>query len=210
MQITHLGHACVLLEAGDQRVLFDPGNFSTDWHGLTGLSAVVATHQHPDHFDREHAPVLFAANPDARVLLEPELCAAAGTGEPLHAGDVVALGDLELVAVGGRHAIIHADIPGVGNVGVVVRGQGQPTFFHPGDSLAETPQGIDVVAVPAYGPWAAMKETIDFVRAVDAPHGFLIHDGLLGERGWALAFGRLGEMSHTSFDDLRDGRPRTY
>ena len=33
------------------------------------------------------------------------------------------------------------------------------------------------------GPWAAMKETIDFVREVGALEGFPIHDELLNDRG---------------------------
>ena len=49
--------------------------------------------------------------------------------------------------------------------------EGQPTLFHPGDSFDTVPDGIDIIAVPAYGPWAAMKETIDFVRAVGALEG---------------------------------------
>ena len=91
-------------------------------------------------------------------------------------------------AVGGLHAVIHRDIPRIGNVGLVVSAEGEPTFFHPGDSLATTPSGVDVLAVPAYGPWAAMKETVDFAREVAAVEGFLIHDGLLNERGWSLVF----------------------
>ena len=48
MRITHLGHAAVLVETDDARVLIDPGNFSTGWHGLTDLDAILVTHQHPD------------------------------------------------------------------------------------------------------------------------------------------------------------------
>jgi len=66
---------------------------------------------------------------------------------------------------------------------------------------------VDVLAIPAYGPWAAMKETIDFVREVGAPQGFLIHEGLLGPRGWSLAFNRIGEMGPAELVDLRDGVP---
>jgi hypothetical protein len=52
-----------------------------------------------------------------------------------------------------------------------------------------------------------MKETIDFVRALGAPQGFLIHDGLINERGWALTFARLNEMTGTRFTDRRGGDP---
>ncbi|MDR0283617.1 MAG: MBL fold metallo-hydrolase, partial [Propionibacteriaceae bacterium] len=80
-------------------------------------------------------------------------------------------------------------------------------FFHPGDCLDTVPEGVDLVAVPAHGPWCAMKETIDFVRALGAPQGFLIHDGLINERGWALTFARLNEMTGTRFTDRRGGDP---
>ena len=98
-------------------------------------------------------------------------------------------------AVGGQHAVIHRDLPRIGNVGYVLRSEGQPTLFHPGDASTPLRHGVDILAVPAYGPWAAMKETIDFVRAVGALEGFPIHDGLLSERGLALVFSRVNEMT---------------
>jgi hypothetical protein len=152
-----------------------------------------------------------AANPQARVLVEPgvpdlyDLPAA----ERFPAGSTVAFGPVTVQAVGGRHAVIHRDIPRIGNVGVVVRAEGEPTFFHPGDAVDTAPPGVDVAAVPAHGPWCAMKETIDFARALGAPRGFLIHDGLINQRGWSLTFDRVSGMTPTTLADLRDGVPWT-
>ncbi len=58
MRVTHLGHACLLVETADRRILIDPGNFSSGFEELSGLDAIVVTHNHPDHFDPERVPRL--------------------------------------------------------------------------------------------------------------------------------------------------------
>jgi L-ascorbate metabolism protein UlaG (beta-lactamase superfamily) len=120
------------------------------------------------------------------------------------------IGDVVVTAVGGQHAIIHRDIPRIGNVGYVLRSDGEPTLFHPGDALEAVPDGVDILAVPAYGPWAAMKETIDFVRAVGALEGFPIHDEQLSDRGRTLVLTRLNEMTATRVVNLRGGATHEF
>ena len=67
MELTHFGHSCLHVDLGGTRLLFDPGNFSHGFEGITGLSAILITHQHPDHADPNRLPALVEANPDRLV-----------------------------------------------------------------------------------------------------------------------------------------------
>jgi L-ascorbate metabolism protein UlaG (beta-lactamase superfamily) len=123
---------------------------------------------------------------------------------------VVEVGDVAVTAVGSRHAVIHDDIPRIGNVGLVVQAPGVPTLLHPGDSYETTPSGIDVLAVPLNAPWSAFKETVDFVRAVAPATAFPIHDGLLNGVGRALYLRQLTALGHTEVLDLAGAGPHEF
>jgi L-ascorbate metabolism protein UlaG (beta-lactamase superfamily) len=188
MQITHLGHACLVVETPGARLLIDPGNFSGGFEELTDLDAILVTHQHPDHFDPERGPALIAANSMARLLVEPETAAAfeMGSDPVFAAGSNVQVGDLTISAVGGKHAINHDRVPVIGNVGFVIGALDGPRLFHPGDSYGATPDGVDVLALPTNAPWCKMSETLDFYRAVAPSTAIPIHTGLLSEVGLAM------------------------
>ncbi|MDR1450687.1 MAG: MBL fold metallo-hydrolase, partial [Propionibacteriaceae bacterium] len=146
MQISHLGHAAVLVETAGCRILLDPGDFSSAWHGLAGLDAIVVTHQHADHIDQRHLPGLLAANPEAVLLAEPSVPDKwdLPSARRFAAGSSHSLGRVRIAAVGGSHAVIHRDIPRIGNIGIVIEAPGEPRFFHPGDALDAVPAGVDV------------------------------------------------------------------
>jgi L-ascorbate metabolism protein UlaG (beta-lactamase superfamily) len=196
MRITHLGHACLLVEIDGARLLIDPGTFSTGFEELTELDAVVITHQHADHVDVEKLPVLLEANDRALLLAEPEtaadLTAAGIAAQPLHPGEEHEVCRVPLRVLGGQHAVIHPDVPRVGNVAVLLgtsRSQGgQGLLMHPGDAYDVTPEGVDVLALPLSAPWAKVSETVDFLRAVRPAVAVPVHDCLLqpGARGLYL------------------------
>jgi L-ascorbate metabolism protein UlaG (beta-lactamase superfamily) len=189
MEVTHLGHSCLVVDTPHTRILIDPGTLAASWETVTDIDAVLITHAHPDHVDWERLPALLADNPGAALYFEPELAASEDarnwTAKPLPAGASASVGDVTVEAVGGEHAVIHRDVPRIGNVGFVLRQKNGPTLFHPGDSYETAPEGVDVLAVPLNAPWGAVKEAIDFTRAVAPRIAIPIHDGLLADAGRA-------------------------
>ncbi len=199
MRITHLGHACLLVEvssaSGGVRLLIDPGAYSSGFEELTDLDAVLITHAHPDHVDLDRLRPLLEADDGVVLTAEPELAAQLGDlgARALHPGEHLRVGQgaCDVEAVGGEHALIHPDIPRIGNTGLVVRAPGEPVLFHPGDSYATAPDGVDVLALPLNAPWAASRETVDFLRAVSPRVAVPVHDALLSPTGRRAYLGSL-------------------
>jgi L-ascorbate metabolism protein UlaG (beta-lactamase superfamily) len=216
MQITNLGHSCLLLDYDGARVLIDPGTFSNDITGIEGLDAVIITHQHPDHVDIDRLPAVRGSSPGARLLAEPATAAVLAQGgitaEPFAAGDTTSIGGVEIAGVGGDHAVIHRDLPRVGNTGLVLRAEGQPSFFHPGDMIDTTPEGIDVLGYPLTAPWCAAKETIEFLRAMRSAVAIPIHDAIVSApgRGLYLMLTTNFAPEGTTVRDISGAGPTTF
>ncbi len=209
MRITHFGHACLLVESGATRVLIDAGSYSSGFEGLTALDAVLITHSHPDHIDGERLTDVLEANPQARLLVEPETTTDYGfsTGAAFGSGTETTVGTLSVTGLGGQHARNHDQTPPLGNVGFLIRDEAGMTLFHPGDSYADTPDDVDALALPLNAPWARMSETLAFLRAVAPTVVVPIHDGLLNPAGRAAYLMHVEKFGPeaTEVRDLSDG-----
>jgi L-ascorbate metabolism protein UlaG (beta-lactamase superfamily) len=183
MRITKLGHACVRLEHDGQVVVVDPGGF-TEPEATDGATAVLITHQHPDHLDLDRlratdAPIYTIqavrdqiADGDPAVA---ERVTVVSPGEQLDAG-------LPVTAVGELHAVIHPDLPRIHNSGYVVD-VGGTRVYHPGDALTPPGGPVDVLFLPVHAPWSKISEVADFSRTVGAGRSVAVHDGLLNDNG---------------------------
>src|SRR6478735_11684957 len=186
MQLTHFGHSCLLANfrgdsANETTILFDPGTFSHGFEGITGLSAILITHQHPDHADTARLPALLDANPQAALYADPMTAAQlGGSWQAVHAGDAFAVGHLAVRGVGGTHAVIHPDLPTIDNISYLVGDGDHPArLMHPGDALFHPGEPVDVLATPAAAPWMKISEAVDYLRAVAPARAVPIHQAII-------------------------------
>ena len=81
-----------------------------------------------------------------KIDVEPEIV------EP---GTAVQIGGARVEVLGGRHAVIHPDIPVIPNNASLVDG----THLHPGDALTVVPaEPLEVLFLPTAAPWQKLSD----------------------------------------------------
>jgi len=192
MELIKHGHACVVLSDGDRRLVVDPGAF-TEPGALDGATAVLITHEHPDHFVPDRLRAALEADPALEVWTNKSVAAQLeGLGTRVHVvgnGDAVTVAGFDVQVHGELHAEVHPEIPRIANVGFLVDG----LVFHPGDALTVPDEPVPTLLLPAHAPWSKTAELIDYVRAVHADQAFAVHDGALNDIGLGMVAGLLGE-----------------
>jgi L-ascorbate metabolism protein UlaG (beta-lactamase superfamily) len=192
MELIKHGHACVVLSDGDRRLVIDPGAF-TEPSALDGATAVLITHEHPDHFVPDRLRAAMDADAALEVWTNTSVAAQLeGLGTRVHVvghGDAVTVAGFDVHVHGELHAEVHPEIPRIPNVGFLVDG----LVFHPGDALTVPDEPVATLLLPVHAPWSKAAEVIDYVRAVHADQAYAIHDALLSDTGLGLFAGLLGE-----------------
>lgn len=213
MRITKFTHACVRIEGNGSTVVLDPGTYS-ERESVEGASAVLVTHEHPDHLSLENL-----RSTDARVFTVDSVAAQIAKEAPdvaervtvVGPGEQFDAGGLPVTAVGEWHAVIHEEIPRIHNCGYVISVAGS-TVYHPGDAFTLPGRDVDLLLAPVCAPWSKTSEVIDFVRAVGAPQTAAIHDLVFSDFGLGLVDTLLGarlEGRDQEYQRVRPGQDLT-
>ncbi|WP_433824705.1 MBL fold metallo-hydrolase [Actinoplanes sp. CA-015351] len=195
MELTKHAHACVTFTDGGRTLLVDPGTFTPNAADLIAAAdAVLITHEHFDHLDEAALAAELDKRPDLPVFGPAAIAAKlGGRAAAVTAGDRITPAGFEVSVHGGRHALIHADIPVIDNVGYLVEGR----VFHPGDSYEVPEVAVETLLLPTSGPWTKFGEAADFVRAVRPSRVIQVHELMLSELGQNSARMLLGENGLT-------------
>ena len=198
MKLTKYEHACVVFEKEGASFVIDPGAFSPNAAEIiSGAEAILLTHEHFDHVDEAAINAALTARPDLRLYAPAPLAGTFGGHDgqvtAVSAGDEFKIAGFTVTVHGSTHALIHADIPPVANVGYLV----DETVYHPGDAYFVPDASVDTLLLPVSGPWMKIGEAADYVRAVRPDRLVQIHEMLLSQIGLNLASMLLGDKGLT-------------
>ncbi len=189
MKLTKFEHSCLILTKGDASLIIDPGSFTMPLTDISGVVAIVITHEHADHWTAEQLTRILDRNPKARIIAPAGVAAAATefTVETVKGGDTVDVEPFTLEFFGEKHAVIHSSIPIVDNVGVLVDG----SLYYAGDSYTAPGVPVDTLAVPIGAPWLKIGDAMDYVLEVAPRRSFPVHDSVLSQIGKNMTQARI-------------------
>lgn len=189
MNITKLGHCCLLIKVNDVNILTDPGAFSRSQDKIKGINIVLITHEHGDHLHVESLKKVLKNNPKAKVytnsavgkILDSENI----TYSALEGRDKAEVSGIEIEAFDAKHEVIYQEIGQVQNTGYFIAKK----LFYPGDAFCNPGKSVDVLALPVAGPWCRIKDSINYALEVKPAKAFPVHDGMLQSDKFGSAHG---------------------
>src|SRR5687768_7508269 len=153
MEVTKIGHCCLLIKTKGVAILTDPGAWSVAQNDIKGIDIIVITHEHADHFHLDSLKQVLANNPNALIITNSAVAKLLQvqniSATILENQQVTDLKGVNLAAFGTDHAIIHRNLDVVMNTGYLF----DNTLFYPGDALTNPKTPVKILAMPMIGPW---------------------------------------------------------
>ena len=181
MKITKLEHSGIILEKDGKKLVFDPVEFAEKLPETDNVVAVIITHIHSDHLQKDKIEKILKANPEAKLIAPEDAAEILPEAILVAGGDEMSVDGFDLKFFGKEHASVLAGKAPCDNIGVVV----DNVVTNPGDSfdLLDLNSETDVLLIPEVAPWAKISETIEFLKIAKPKMVIPVHDGLLSVMG---------------------------
>ncbi len=210
LMVSKFRHSCLLIELGEVRILLDPGGFSAGFESLTELSAVLFTHQHPDHLDADRLLALLETNPQAGVFADvasaAQLAERGVSAQAVKPGDDFSVADTSIAVYGGKHADIAPGIPAPLRTSVM---RSTAASRMSGDAYTPPPEPVQVLAIPTAAPWLRCSDTVAFLQALSHAVVVPVHEAVLSDAGTNVSYGlyrRFADEQGTAFRVIDEQR----
>lgn len=206
MKVTKLEHSGIVLEKAGHKLIFDPVEFDAKLPELSAVAAVIITHKHFDHFQKEQIEKILASNPEAKVIGPSDLAAELPQLIVAKAGDELELDGFQLQFFGRDHSLVFGGVMPCENLGVVV----DDRVVNAGDSFdrPKIEHEVDLLFVPEAAPWWNVDECTKFISDLHPKYATPVHDALLSPLGQQVFGGGLKatcEKNHVQWLDLGVG-----
>ena len=177
----------MLIEEKGAKMLIDPGTFTESIYAtLSGLDAILITHEHADHFHIPSLRILLRMNPKALVICNPGVARilVSETIEHTIVGDkqMAQIKGVQIDGYGSVHATVHSTMPLAENTGFLIGGR----FWFPGDAFVEPGVPTPILALPVAGPWMKISEALDYALKLNPDACFPVHDAILSDIGMSI------------------------
>lgn len=179
MKITKLGHCCLIIEVEGLKILTDPGSFTDAQNEIKNIDVVLITHEHGDHLHVPSVKAILANNPQAQVITNQgvgKILEKEGIKHQIVDGkSTTTIKGVLIESCDHRHEEIYQDYGQVQNTGYFIAKK----LFYPGDAFANPGKPVDILALPAAGPWMKVSQAINYAKEIKPRVCFPVHDAMI-------------------------------
>ena len=184
--MTKYEHACLILDNDTSKLVIDPGCFTKLPEDLTGVSCLVITEEHVDHFDIDNVQKVLDQNPELKILttqaVNAQLSEAGINSSVIEGEQTTEEGGYSLNFYETPHAPVYKTSP-CRSLSVKV----DDYLFYPSDSYNVIEDEVEILALPTSGPWHKLEEAIDFANSIKSQKMLVTHNALYSNEGQMVA-----------------------